>query len=60
MGTNFFLFNALGDLGTPRAFFVILIRFVRFNRALSDFKKALGIDPDNPDYQKLVDDLEEK
>jgi tetratricopeptide (TPR) repeat protein len=29
-------------------------------RALADFKKALEIDPYNPDYQKLVDDLEEK
>ena len=29
-------------------------------RALADFKKALNMDPDNPDYQKLVDDLEEK
>ena len=29
-------------------------------RALADFKKALNMDPDNLDYQKLVDDLEEK
>ena len=29
-------------------------------RALADFKKALSIDPDNPYYQKLVDDPEEK
>jgi predicted negative regulator of RcsB-dependent stress response len=29
-------------------------------RALADFKKALSMDPDNPDYQKLVDNLEEK
>jgi tetratricopeptide (TPR) repeat protein len=29
-------------------------------RALADFKKALDLDPYNPDYQKLVDDLEEK
>lgn len=32
----------------------------KLKRALADFKKALSIDPDNPDYQKLVDDLEEK
>jgi tetratricopeptide (TPR) repeat protein len=32
----------------------------RFKRALADFKKALGLDPDNPDYRKLVNDLEEK
>jgi len=29
-------------------------------RALADFKKALDMDRDNPDYQKLEDDLEEK
>jgi tetratricopeptide (TPR) repeat protein len=29
-------------------------------RALADFKKALDIDPDNPDYQVLIDELEEK
>ena len=28
--------------------------------ALSDFKKALSMDPDNPEYKKLVFDLEEK
>jgi tetratricopeptide (TPR) repeat protein len=32
----------------------------KVKRALADFKKALSIDPHNPDYQKLVDDLEEK
>ena len=32
----------------------------KIKRALADFKKALSIDPDNPYYQKLVDDLEEK
>ena len=32
----------------------------KVKRALADFKKALNMDPDNPDYQKLVDDLEEK
>ena len=32
----------------------------KVKRALADFKKALSIDPDNPYYQKLVDDLEEK
>lgn len=32
----------------------------KLKRALADFKKALSIEPDNPDYQKLVDDLEEK
>jgi len=32
----------------------------KLKRALADFKKALSIDSDNPDYQKLVDDLEEK
>jgi tetratricopeptide (TPR) repeat protein len=28
--------------------------------ALIDFKKALGMDPNNADYKKLVFDLEEK
>lgn len=28
--------------------------------ALSDFKKALSMDTDNPDYKKLVFDLEDK
>ena len=28
--------------------------------SLGDFKKALSIDPDNPDYQKLVHDLEKR
>jgi tetratricopeptide (TPR) repeat protein len=32
----------------------------RLKQALADFKKALSIDPDNAEYQKLVDDLEEK
>jgi tetratricopeptide (TPR) repeat protein len=32
----------------------------KVKRALADFKKALSIDPDNPDYQVLVDELEEK
>jgi len=32
----------------------------KVKRALADFKKALSIDPGNPDYQVLVDVLEEK
>jgi tetratricopeptide (TPR) repeat protein len=32
----------------------------KVKRALADFKKALSIAPDNPDYRKMVDDLEEK
>lgn len=30
----------------------------RLKRSLADFKKALSIVPGNPDYRKLVDDLE--